>query len=73
MFGTSNRYTFGTEVDWQLMRIPHFGTLSPGIGWNYTKFTEPARFADGSGVSASDTQPVADFSMPMVLGRRRAR
>lgn len=55
-FGSSNRYIIGAEVDWQLVRIPHFGTLAPGIGWGYTKFGAPAVFADGSGTSASDTR-----------------
>jgi hypothetical protein len=63
-FGTSNRYIFGAEVDWQLVRIPHFGTLAPGVGWGYTKFTAPAVFADGSGTSASDTRI---HIMPMYL------
>lgn len=55
-FGTSSRYVFGAEIDWQLIRIPHFGTLAPGLGWGYTKFSADAVFADGSGVSASDTR-----------------
>lgn len=55
-FGGSNRYVFGTEIDWQLLRIPHFGTLAPGLGWSYTKFTAAAKYADGSGVSASHTR-----------------
>ncbi len=63
-FGTSNRYTFGAEVDWQLVRIPHFGTLAPGVGWSYTKFGARAVFADGSGTSASDTRI---HIMPMYL------
>jgi hypothetical protein len=63
-FGSSNRYLFGAELDWQLVRIPHFGTLAPGIGWGYTKFTAPAVFADGSGVSGTDTRL---HIMPMYL------
>lgn len=55
-FGNANRYLFGAEVDWQLIRIPHFGTLSPGIGWGYTKFSQAAKFADGTGVSGTDTK-----------------
>ena len=63
-FGSANRYLVGAEVDWQLFRIPHFGTLAPGLGWGYTKFANPARFADGSGVSSSDTNLSI---MPMYL------
>jgi hypothetical protein len=55
-FGDSNRYAFGAEVDWQVLRIPHFGTVAPGLGWSYTKFTAKARYADGSGTSSSDTR-----------------
>jgi hypothetical protein len=32
-FGDENRYLFGFEADWQLLRIPHVGTLGPGVGW----------------------------------------
>lgn len=32
-FGDENRYLFGFEVDWQALRIPHVGTLGPGLGW----------------------------------------
>jgi hypothetical protein len=63
-FGSSNRYMFGAEVDWQVLRIPHFGTLAPGLGWGYTKFTAKARFADGSGLSDSSTRIAI---MPMYL------
>lgn len=55
-FGTSNRYTFGAEVDWQVLRIKHLGSLGPGFGWSYTKFSQRAPFADGSGISASTTR-----------------
>jgi hypothetical protein len=36
-FGNDNRYMFGIEVDWQLIRIPMFGTISPGVAWGYTR------------------------------------
>jgi hypothetical protein len=55
-FGNDTRFLFGAEVDWQLVRIPHFGTLAPGLGWGYTKFTAKARYADGSGISSSSTR-----------------
>jgi hypothetical protein len=32
-FGDENRYLLGFEGDWQLLRIPHLGTLGPGVGW----------------------------------------
>lgn len=45
-FGSANRYFMGAEVDWQLFRIKHLGSLGPGIGWGLTKFTAKARYAD---------------------------
>jgi hypothetical protein len=63
-FGSDSRYMFGAEVDWQLVRIPHFGTLAPGLGWGYTKFTAKAAYADGSGTSSSSTRLAI---MPMYL------
>jgi len=38
-FGDSSRYMFGVEVDWQVLRIPHFGSFGPGLGWGYTRST----------------------------------
>ena len=64
VFGNSNRYLFGAEIDWQLLRIPHFGTLAPGFGWGYTKFSAKARFADNNALSATDTTLAI---MPMYL------
>jgi hypothetical protein len=63
-FGNANRYEFGLEVDWQLLRIPHFGTLSPGLGWGLTKFTAKAPFTNGAGPSDEDTRL---WIMPMYL------
>lgn len=63
-FGNSNRYLLGFEADWQLIRIPHFGTLAPGFGWGMTKFGAKARFTDGSGTSDADTRL---WIMPMHL------
>jgi hypothetical protein len=54
-FGNSNRYTLGIEADWQVFRIRHFGSIGPGFGWSYTKFSAAAKYADGSGVSSSQT------------------
>ena len=55
-FGTGNRYTVGLEVDWQLIRIPHLGTLGPGLGWSYTNASGKAHLtADPSVLSGEDT------------------
>lgn len=63
-FGTKNRFLLGAELDWQLLRIPYFGTLGPGIGWGLTKFTAKAPFTAGGGLSAEDTRI---WMMPMYL------
>jgi len=35
-FGHRTRYMVGFEGDWQVLRIPHLGTLGPGLGWGFT-------------------------------------
>lgn len=63
-FGTDSRYLLGFEADWQLIRIPHFGTIAPGFGWGLTKFSAKAPFTDGTGTSDADTRI---WIMPMYL------
>ena len=55
VFGSSNRYIFGLEGDWQLIRFPHLGTLGPGLGWGYTRATGKARITTTGLPSAEDT------------------
>jgi len=31
-----HQFYLGLEFDWQLLRIPHLGSLGPGLGWGYT-------------------------------------
>lgn len=38
-FGDGTRVALGIEVDWQALRIPHFGTIGVGVGWSYTSFS----------------------------------
>ncbi|HET7540722.1 MAG TPA: MXAN_2562 family outer membrane beta-barrel protein [Polyangiaceae bacterium] len=42
-FGTKTRFIVGFEGDWQAIRIPHLGTLGPGLGWGYTRSSGYAR------------------------------
>jgi len=53
-FGTDNRYYGGLEFDWQLLRIPYLGTLSPGFGIGFTKSSAKGLLEDGR-VSGQDT------------------
>jgi hypothetical protein len=55
VFGSSNRYIFGMEGDWQLIRFPHLGTLGPGLGWGYTRATGNARITATGEPSAEET------------------
>src|SRR4051812_29157780 len=34
-FGTAPRIFVGMELDWQTLRIPHVGTIGPGLGLGY--------------------------------------
>jgi hypothetical protein len=54
-FGTSSRYMFGLEGDWQVLRFPHLGSLGPGIGWGYTRATGKARITATGVPSAEQT------------------
>lgn len=55
IFGSGNRYYGGIEIDWQLLRIPYLGTLSPGIGFGYTKSTAKAPFESQESRSGQNT------------------
>jgi hypothetical protein len=63
-FGNGKRVIFGFEVDWQALRIPHVGSLGPGVGWHYTRFGADALLADRPGRSEQQT---AISIMPMYL------
>jgi hypothetical protein len=54
-FGDGTRVALGVEVDWQALRIPHFGTLGVGVGWSYTSFSAPNVVVDT--VPPTDTSP----------------
>lgn len=42
IFGTMSRLMISAELDWQAVRIPHFGTIGPGISAGYTSMGAPA-------------------------------
>ena len=41
-FGDSPRLSLGLEFDWQTFRIPHVGTLGPGVGVHLVGMSRPA-------------------------------
>jgi hypothetical protein len=44
-FGSAQRFMVAVELDWQTVRIPHVGTLGPGVAIGYTNINDPAQFA----------------------------
>jgi hypothetical protein len=55
-FGTSPRIEAAVEFDWQALRIPHFGTLGPGVSVGYTTMGTKAKLKnDPTQDSAEDT------------------
>lgn len=64
-FGDSTRYLLGLEADWQILRIPHLGTLGPGLGWGYTRSSGFARLTADLN-QASDERTTLTV-MPMYL------
>jgi hypothetical protein len=45
-FGSSPRLEFAMEFDWEALRIPHLGTIGPGISAGYTQASALARLAN---------------------------
>jgi hypothetical protein len=64
-FGDKTRYMVGFEGDWQLARIPHLGTLGPGLGWGFTRASGLARLT-ASPDKLSDEQTSLSI-MPIYL------
>jgi len=46
-FGSSRRLLVALELDWQTFRIPHVGTIGPGLGVGYTAMSEPVLTVTG--------------------------
>jgi len=44
VFGSTPRLLFSVEFDWQALRIPHLGTLGPGLAAGYTAMNANAQF-----------------------------
>lgn len=53
-FGTTPRVMVGLEFDWQLLRIPHFGSVGPGAGVGYTSMGAKVTTLSG-GASGDET------------------
>lgn len=55
IFGNMPRLLAAAEVSFQALRIPHFGTLGPGLSFGYTEMSAPAPLANGPGLSVENT------------------
>lgn len=55
VFGGSTRWYLGLELDWQAIRIPHFGSIGPGFSTGYTRSKAKAKRRDNGLDSAEDT------------------
>jgi hypothetical protein len=67
-FGTTDRFLIGFEIDWQALRIPHFGSFGPGFGFGYTRMSATNRLPEGSAdVDADVSQSSTLNIMPMYL------
>jgi hypothetical protein len=53
IFGNSRRVLAEMEADWQAVRIPHFGTIGPGLGLGYTQMNADALFTSPHGASGT--------------------
>jgi hypothetical protein len=58
-FGTTPRLMASLELDWQTLRIPHLGTLGPGVGVGYS--TMGADSKTTSGRASGDTTSLAIY------------
>lgn len=59
-FGDKTRFMVGVEGDWQATRIPHLGTLGPGLGWGYTR-------ASGLAKLTSDPDKLSDETTSLTI------
>ncbi len=54
-FGSSPQLMSGVELEWEALRIPHFGTVGPGLGIGYMKASDKAKIASTGALSGEDT------------------
>jgi hypothetical protein len=62
-FGTSPRLFAGAEFDWQALRIPHLGSLGPGVSAGYTKASALAQFTN----AAPGSQPSGETTSLWII------
>lgn len=51
IFGSGSSLLFGAEFDWEALRIPHVGTIGPGVGVGYVTFSANAPYSSTTKMS----------------------
>lgn len=62
-FGTMKRLLVAVELDWQLLRIPHVGTVGPGVSIGYTSMSDQAQRLPPRSGPSGDTTSLDVFPM----------
>jgi hypothetical protein len=66
VFGTAPRFFAGAEIDWQALRIPHVGSLGPGVSAGYTVASDPAHFTAAPNGPSGETTSLAILPMAVM-------
>lgn len=70
IFGTSPRPLLSVELDWEALRIPHLGTVGPGLSVGYAWMSDPAPLVNpmpGKTSAESTTIQIFPFYGVLVL------
>jgi hypothetical protein len=60
-FPTKSLLLVSGEFDWQALRIPHVGSLGPGLGFGYGQKSGTAKFLDGTPSGETTTLEIYPF------------
>ncbi|HEY1958615.1 MAG TPA: MXAN_2562 family outer membrane beta-barrel protein [Polyangiaceae bacterium] len=63
LFGTMPRLLASFELDAQVLKIPHFGSLGPAFSFGYTEMSAPAPITGGGGKLSEEDTNIEVFPM----------
>ncbi len=66
-FGTVARFSIGLELDWQTLRIPHVGTIGPGLGVGHVGMSRPVTTISGRASGDETSLSIYPFYAVAVL------
>lgn len=66
-FGTNAKFFIGAELDWQTLRIPHLGTIGPGLGLGYVSMSRTVSTATGRASADETSLTIYPFWLVAVL------